>query len=72
MEKELKKILKERLVQFDVPSEVRNEILNEVLNLIGRPERHKTGATFMTPEASMDGDRWRRGEKAAGHKPHVD
>jgi hypothetical protein len=65
------RILRERLEQFDVPAEVRAELATGLLNLLGRPERTKFGACVMTPEASMDGDRQRRGESGTGDKPRI-
>jgi hypothetical protein len=65
------RILRERLEQFEVPVEVRSELAANLLNLLGRPERNKYGACVMTPEASMDADRQRRGESGTGEKPRI-
>jgi len=65
------RLLRERLEQFEVPVEVRNELGDALLGLLGRPERTKFGACVMTPQASMDGDRQRRGETGSGSKPEI-
>jgi hypothetical protein len=65
------RILRERLEQYEVPAEVRAELAANLMNLLGRPERTKFGACVMTPEASMDGDRQRRGESGTGEKPRI-
>ena len=67
----INRVLRERLEQFEIPVEVRKNIATELLNLVGRPERQKSGVTIMTPEASMDADRQRRGETPIGNKPRV-
>lgn len=57
----LDRILRERLNQFDVPAEIISALRDEILAFFGRPERKPSGATVMTPSASMAADRQRQG-----------
>jgi hypothetical protein len=57
----LDRILRERLDQFDVPLEVRTSLRQEIMTFFARPERKPSGATVMTPSASMAADKQRQG-----------
>jgi hypothetical protein len=50
----IRRIIAERLIDFDVPGEVITNIRDEILAAVNKPEKKPFGATVMTPEASLD------------------
>jgi hypothetical protein len=51
----IRRIIAERLIDYDVPGEIISSIRDEVLAAVNKPERKPYGATVMTQEASLDG-----------------
>jgi len=68
MEKKVKKILKEVFDKYNVPKEAIEGATMRLVQLLSNPLHHKTGATVMTPEASLAGDPGAKNKKA---KPEV-
>jgi hypothetical protein len=64
----LKRILRERLEQFDVPAEVLTALQKEIEAFVSRPEKKPYGAVVMTPSASVAADR----AKERGHAESTD
>lgn len=68
MEKKIKQILNETFGKYDVPKEAITGAAQRLVQLLNNPQQHRTGATVMTPEASMAGD---PGAKKTDTKPTV-
>ena len=59
----IKALLVERLAQYTVPAETINAISDDIVHAINAPEAgFKSRGAVMTPEASANADRIKRGE----------
>lgn len=72
IEDTLRKLLQERLKDFEVPHEVRDGLVADIIGAIEAPSKKRLGATVMTAEASRDADRERKHGANKDHaKPRV-